>query len=147
MATHPDAIIQYFLSGMVLNIHTDTSYLSEPNAHSTAGGHYFLGSVPQQGKPILLNGTVHILCQVIKHVAASAAEAELAGMFMNAQQGLSMCCTLLKMGHPQPPTPMHSDKFTAVGIANKTIKPQRTPGQENLADYPTKHHTGKHHQH
>eukprot|EP00957_Ditylum_brightwellii_P089358 6803742-Ditylum_brightwellii.AAC.1 len=64
---------------MVLNIHTDASYLSEQNTCSTAGGHYFLGSVPQQGQPILLNGTVHTLCQVIKHVTASAAEAELAG--------------------------------------------------------------------
>eukprot|EP00957_Ditylum_brightwellii_P167226 12730292-Ditylum_brightwellii.AAC.1 len=98
---------------MVLNIHTDASYLSEPNAHSTAGRHYVLGSIPQQGKPILLNGAVHTLCHVIKHVAASAAEAELAGMFMNAQQGLSMCHTLLEMGHPQPPTPMHSDNSTA----------------------------------
>eukprot|EP00957_Ditylum_brightwellii_P135957 10369012-Ditylum_brightwellii.AAC.1 len=68
MATYPDAIIQYSTPNMVLNIHTDASYLSEPNARSTAGGHYFLGSVPQQGKPILLNGAVYTLCQVIKHV-------------------------------------------------------------------------------
>eukprot|EP00957_Ditylum_brightwellii_P145675 11091281-Ditylum_brightwellii.AAC.1 len=75
------------------------------------------------------------------------------------------------MGHLQPPTPMHSDNSIAVGIANKTIKPQQsramnmqyfwmldqvqqknfdvgwTPGQEHLADYPTKHHAGKLYQH
>eukprot|EP00957_Ditylum_brightwellii_P171668 13069458-Ditylum_brightwellii.AAC.1 len=69
------------------------------------------------------------------------------------------------MGHPQPPTPMHSDNSTIVGIANKTIKLQHSramnmryfwmldqvqqgnfvanwmSGQENLADYPTKYHT------
>eukprot|EP00957_Ditylum_brightwellii_P139852 10656372-Ditylum_brightwellii.AAC.1 len=71
---------------MVLNIHTDASYLSEPNARSPAAIHYFLGPVPQQGQPILLNGAVHKICQVIKHVAASAAEAKLAEMFMNAKQ-------------------------------------------------------------
>eukprot|EP00957_Ditylum_brightwellii_P040721 3082356-Ditylum_brightwellii.AAC.1 len=74
------------------------------------------------------------------------------------------------MGHPQPPTPLHYDNSTAVGIANKTMKRQKSkamnmryfwildqiqqgnfnviwcPGQENLADYPTKHHPAAHHQ-
>eukprot|EP00957_Ditylum_brightwellii_P206998 15350999-Ditylum_brightwellii.AAC.2 len=126
MATHPDALIQYFASDMILNIHTDASYFSEPNAHSKAGGHYFLGSVPQQGQPILLNGAVHTLRQVIKHITASTAEAEVAGMFMIAQQGLSMHRALMEMGHPQPPTPMHSDNSTDIGIANKIIKPQQS---------------------
>eukprot|EP00957_Ditylum_brightwellii_P087779 6684491-Ditylum_brightwellii.AAC.1 len=47
MATHPDAAFCYFASDMVLNIHTDASYLMEPKAQSTASGHYFLGSIPQ----------------------------------------------------------------------------------------------------
>ena len=77
--------------------------------------------------------------------------------------------TLAEMGHPQPPTPIHVDNSTAVGIANDSVKKQRsrsmemrffwttdqvkqghftvkwTPGQENLADYFTKHHDSKHH--
>jgi hypothetical protein len=32
MATHPDAKIQYRTSNMVLNVHSDASYLSAPNA-------------------------------------------------------------------------------------------------------------------
>ena len=75
------------------------------------------------------------------------------------------------MGHPQPATPIHIDNTTAVGIVNSTIKRQRsrsmemrhfwlldraaqknftfiyTPGQENLADYPTEHHTENIRQH
>jgi hypothetical protein len=31
-ATHPDAIIRYTVSGMVLHLHSDTSYLSEAKA-------------------------------------------------------------------------------------------------------------------
>ena len=73
------------------------------------------------------------------------------------------------MGHPQQATPLKTDNSTATGIANKTIKQKRSkaidmrfywlcdrvqqgmfdvywaPGLNNLADYPTKHHSGKHH--
>ena len=73
------------------------------------------------------------------------------------------------MGHPQPKNPVHCDNATAVGIANNTVKRQRSrsmemrffwigdkiaqemydvswhPGQENLADYQSKHHNGAHH--
>jgi hypothetical protein len=73
------------------------------------------------------------------------------------------------MGHPQQKTPVHCDNATAVGIANNTIKCQHSrstqmrffwigdkvahdmyalswhPGQENLADYQSKHHIGSHH--
>ena len=39
VATHPDAILSYTKSDMVLGIHSDASYLSEPKAQSRAGGH------------------------------------------------------------------------------------------------------------
>ena len=38
MWTHPDAIIRYRASDMILNIHSDASYLSTPKARSRAGG-------------------------------------------------------------------------------------------------------------
>jgi hypothetical protein len=41
--THPDAVIQYRASDMILNVHSDVSYLSTPKACSRAGGYYFLG--------------------------------------------------------------------------------------------------------
>ena len=37
-ATHPDAVVTYKASDMVLVIHSDASYLSEPKARSRAGG-------------------------------------------------------------------------------------------------------------
>jgi hypothetical protein len=73
------------------------------------------------------------------------------------------------MGHSQPPMLIHWDNSTAVGIANNTVKWQRSysmemrffwvadavkqgkfnikyyPGKENLADYQSKHHFGAHH--
>ena len=42
-ATHPDAKIRYRASEMILQIHTDASYLSEPKARIRAAGHYFWG--------------------------------------------------------------------------------------------------------
>ena len=41
-ATHPDAVLTYNRSNMVLAKHSDASYLTEPKAHSRAGGRFFL---------------------------------------------------------------------------------------------------------
>eukprot|EP00957_Ditylum_brightwellii_P058041 4401509-Ditylum_brightwellii.AAC.1 len=38
-ATYPDAVLRYYKSDMVLHVHSDTSYLSEPEARSRPGGH------------------------------------------------------------------------------------------------------------
>jgi hypothetical protein len=34
LVTHPDATIRFHASDMILNVHSDVSYLSEANAHS-----------------------------------------------------------------------------------------------------------------
>lgn len=169
MATFPDAKIRYYASDMVLNVHSDASYLTAPKARSRAGGHFFLGSLPTDGDPIKLNGAILTLCTILKCVAASAAEAELGALFLNAIEAKIMRLTLEEMGHPQPPIPIHCDNTTAVGVVNSSIKRQRSramnmryfwlmcqeaqklmrvsyqPGQENLGDYQTKHHNGAHH--
>ena len=41
VAAHPDAIIKYWKSNLILNVHNDASYLPEPRARSRTGGHYF----------------------------------------------------------------------------------------------------------
>jgi hypothetical protein len=41
-ATHPDAVVTYHASNMVLAGHSNASYLSENNAQSRAGGHFFM---------------------------------------------------------------------------------------------------------
>ena len=133
---------------------------------SRSGGYFFLGSIPVNGQPIKLNVNIHITCAIIKLVAASAAEAELGALFINARESKVLRITLQELVHPQLPTPIHVDNTTAVIIVNNTIKRQRSramemiyfwlldqycqkyldishqPGQENLGDYPTKHHTG-----
>jgi hypothetical protein len=151
--------------------HSDASYLSAPKARSRAGGYFFLGSIPQDSEPIIINGAIHITCTIPKLVAASAAKAKLGTLFLNAQEAKVLWLVLEELRHPQPPTPIHIDNTTTVGIVNNTIKRQRSramemryfwlldgevqkpfhfyyqPGQENLGGYPSKHHSADIHQH
>ena len=70
--------------------------------------------------------TTTILAKAIKHVVASAAEAETAALLMNAKEALPLRITLTELGHPQPPTPMKTDNTTAQGIINGTLKQQQS---------------------
>ena len=156
---------------MVLNIHSDASYLTAAKGRRRAGGSFFLGSLPRNNAAIKLNGNIAITCAILKLVVASAAEAELGALFLNTQEVKVIRLILEELGHPQPQIPVHIDNSTAVGIVNSTIKRQRSrsmemhyfwlldqeaqkmfqflyqPGAENLADYPSKAHTGTGHQH
>ncbi len=130
MATHPNAKIQYCTSNMVLNVHSNASYLSAPHAQSCAGGYFFLGSTPCDGSPIQINGAVHVTCTILKLVAASAAEAELGTLVLISQEAKVIRFVLEELGHPQPPTPIHIDNITTVGIVYNTIKQQRPQAME-----------------
>ena len=164
-----EAKICFNASDMILNIHSDALYLSEAKARSRACGHVFLGWMPKDREPIRLNGAFHVSTMILRFVVPSAAEAELGALYHNCQTGIIFRLTLSDMGHVQPQTPVHCDNATAVGIANNTIKCQRSrsmeiiffwigdkvaqemyalhwhPGQENLDDYQSKHHAGSHH--
>ena len=58
LASRPNAKIRYHASDMILNIHSDASYLADSSARSRASGHYFLGWLPQKNDPIQLNGSI-----------------------------------------------------------------------------------------
>jgi hypothetical protein len=59
---------------MILNIHSDASYLSENEAKSRAGGFFYMGSDTKTNNK-LTNGAILIISKVLKHVMSSAAEA------------------------------------------------------------------------
>ncbi len=129
-----------------------------------------MGWKPVDNQPIKLNGAFYTNSVILKLVVASAAEAELGALCHNCQDCIIFHQTLSNMGHPQPKTPVHCNNATAVGIENNTIKCQQSrsvemqyfwvgdkvaqdmytlswhPGQENLANYQSKHHIGLHHQ-
>jgi hypothetical protein len=80
LATHPDATVRFHASDMILNAHSDASYLSEANAHSQACSHFFMGWKPDATKPIKLNDKFFTLCAILRFVVASAAEAKLGAL-------------------------------------------------------------------
>ena len=102
-------------------------------------------------------------------MVSSAAEAEIAAVFMNAKEAVPIRQNLEELGHPQPATEIITDNKAAHSILNKTCKQTRSKaidmnyyrvrdrieqgqfkltwekGADNLADYFTKHHSPAHH--
>ena len=128
--TNPNAVIRFRSSEMILNVHSDASYLSAGSGRSRSGGYFFMGSLPRYHEPIQLNGNIAVTCAILKLVASSAAEAELGALFLNTKEARITQLTLAKLGHPQPQIPIHIDNTTAVGIVNNTIKRQQSRAME-----------------
>jgi hypothetical protein len=101
-ACNPNAEVIYRASDMILNVDSDAAYLVHTKARSRAGGYLFLGNAARTQ----FNGPILVLAKIIKNVMASAAEAEVGALYMNAQEALSIRQCLIELGHPQPPTPM-----------------------------------------
>ena len=100
---------------------------------------------------------------------SSAAESELAGLYICAKEMVPLRQALSEMGWPQPISPIQCDNSTAVGISNKNIIPHKTksmgmqfhwllcqdsqvqfryfwaPGTSNIGDYSTKNHPPTYH--
>ena len=122
LATNQDAKVRFRASDMVMNIHSDASYLSKTSSRSRSWGHFFMGWMPKNDEPIQLNGAFYVSTTILRFVVVSAAEAELGALFHNCQDGIIFCQTLDDLGHTQPRTPVHCNNATAVGIANNTVK-------------------------
>ena len=80
-----------------------------------------MGDKQQDHKPLCLNGAIVVTVSILKLVAASAAEAELGGLFHNGRTATELRLTLNEMGWPQPPTELICDNTTVDGIANSTL--------------------------
>ena len=96
---------------------------------------------------------------------SSATKEELSRLFIPAKDIVPILQTFIEMGWPQPKNPIQTDNSTTVGVTNQTTVPKRTkymdmrfywlrcrkyqdqfryywaPGESNLYDYSTKHHT------
>ncbi len=94
--THPNAIITYQASDMVLVGHSDASYLLETNACSRAGRHFFMSNndaIPSN------NGAILTISQIIKAVMSSAAEEEIRALYINCREVIPAQHTLEYLGH------------------------------------------------
>jgi hypothetical protein len=117
VATHPNAILSYAKSNMILSIHSNASYHNKPKTQSHTSGHFFLSDDAPN------NGAILNTSQIIKSVMSLAVEAELGALYLNACKAVP-CQTLLnELGHKQPPTPIQTNNSTALGIVTNNILP------------------------
>jgi hypothetical protein len=168
-STKPHATIRYYASDMQLKVHSNASYLSEPNAKSRIGGYFFLGNSKHSKGTSLSNGPLMCQSTVLKQVISSFAEAEYGAIFVNAKTSTSTRETLKEIGRPQDATELKTNNTTADGIPNKTVLQKRSkamdmhyywmkdrieqgqfdvswaPSDNNLGGYFTKHHSPSHH--
>ncbi len=122
VATYPLGGIINQSSDMILCAHANAGFLNETNSCSWAGAHIYLS----ENDPFsCFNSAVLSVAQIIKFVMASAAEAELAALFVTAQEMIPHRQTLINMGWPKPKNLIQTDNSTATGVTNKTIVPCR----------------------
>ena len=115
IVSQEDAVITYKASDMILSAQSDASYLSEPQARSCAGEHFFLSNaadIPAN------NGAILNIAHIIKHVMASATQAELAALYINAREAVYIRIILEELGHKQPATPLQTDNAMADAVCN-----------------------------
>ena len=106
-----------------MNVHSDVSYLWEYQTKRSAGGNVFLSdnSKDPSHNVIVLN-----IAKLMKNVMSSAAEAETGALFLNSRPVILAITTLIKMGHPQPPSPIETDNTTAIEFVGKNLTPKAT---------------------
>ncbi len=167
VATYPSDGIIYRSSDMILCAHANAGFLNKTISHNWARAHIYLS----ENNPFpCFNGTILSIAQIIKFVMASAAEAELAALFVTAQKMILHRQTLINMGWPQPKRPIQTDNSTAADVSNKTIAPRQAKmmdmhlwwlrcrgsqeqfhyywddGSKNWADFHTKHNPDTYHE-
>ena len=166
-ATYPHVVLRYHASDMILNIDSDAAYLVSPGAKSRVAGYFQLNSARHSNPNV--NAAILVECKTLKHVVASSAEAETAGVFHNAQRAIPIRYMLTKLGHPQPPTPIKIDNETATNFIHNNITQRRSKSwdmryywlrdqqnqkkfdfywdksENNHGDYWTKHFTALYH--
>ena len=133
-------------------------------------GYFHLSDNPSKTSKPIFNGEIHVECKTLRHVVSSEAEAEIAGVYHNAQVAIPIRIVLKALHHVQPPPPIKTDNYTANGFIHDNIHQRRSKswdmryywlrdrqtqqqflffwdkGSNNDADYFTKHFPAKYHQ-
>ena len=121
-STHPDAVVRFMASEMILALHSDVSYQTEPCAKAGQEATFTSKTKPDRESN---KGAILTLPKIIKHVMSSASEAETAALFLNCKAAIPLRIAPEQMGHPQPKTPVVTDNSSAEGLINKTMIPKR----------------------
>ena len=165
-ASQEQSVLTYEASDMVLAVHSNSSYLSEPKTRSRSGGHFFM---PKDASFPPNNGSVLNIAQIMKTIMSLEAEAEIGATNVNAREAVPDRKSLDEMVHHQPRTPMQTDNTAAHSVVTNNVQPKRTkemyirfhwlrcrdvqdqfryywsPDSQNWADYWTKNLPASHH--
>ena len=109
LVSNQEAKVRFHVSDMITNIHYHVSYLSALGARSWVCRHFFMGWMPKNKEPIMLNGAFHTISTVMVVMGfgvASATEAELGALLHNRQTGMIF---LTYASRPWPPPTKHSN--------------------------------------
>ena len=94
VATHPTDGILFRKSDMILAAHANIGFLNESKSRRQAGAHKFLS----ENEPKPKKGPVLMIAQIIKTVMASAAEAEMAALYITSKMIIPLRNKLIEMG-------------------------------------------------
>jgi hypothetical protein len=72
---------------IIMNVHSDASYLCELNTQSRACRHFFMGWDTKDEDPIKL-GAFLTLCSILRFVVASTAKADLGALLLSCKEGI-----------------------------------------------------------
>ena len=170
METHPNFVVWFHVSDMILPANTNELYLTEPQARSLAAGYFFLGSIPLKCSRERPNGPGHVNFNILKCVTASAAEAETRGWFRIGRDVNIFTKHVRIIGFPHSPLHKYAQTIHQLpalamsqssnsahvhwirGIFVFMIKNAKhlhcmEKREENLANYFTKHHSANQHKH
>ena len=95
ITTYPDDGLVFRASGVLLSVHSDTSFNNESRLQIRAGAHIYLSE--EDAKP-RFNGAITVISIIMKNVMPSAAEAELGALFECARAMVPLRQALIKMG-------------------------------------------------
>ena len=124
VVTYPKAYIRYYASEMILNIDSNAVYIIAPKARSRVAGYYHL--TKDHTEHHKLNSAIYVECKTLHHVVSLAAEAEVRGVFYNAQVAIPIRTLLHALNHLQLSTPIKTDNSTAFGFIFDNLHQKRS---------------------
>ena len=113
---------------MILAVHTDASYFSEPGRKCRASAHLYLTNHDDK---VFNNGAILTLSSIIKHVMSSASISKLAALYYGCKLAVPIRTTLDELGHPQHKcTMVTTDNITARGLTMGTMTPKASKSMD-----------------
>jgi len=114
LQSHPDRVIRYYPSDMIMRAHSDASYGCEAEFRCRTGGFIYMGNDDKD----FVNGPIEVLSLVQKNNVTCTAEAEYVAVFDVAQRLAYLRKLAESLGYPQGTIIIECDNECAVRLSN-----------------------------